>query len=663
MENELLNEMIGLYKEGEKKDEIDLNFIFKVDKMLNKIKNSGKGYIQEIIEKEEDFLSTNLILLMKKEHDEKKEDLKESEGNLRKFPDLVFEELNNLEENLHESKAKKVKGKNFKDISSKDRYTLDKQKKNNKNNFYNTGQNKFQKFQQKHNFNKNNQQENEDEDGDEEKQKNGFVSGLDVYKSKNKKNFKKGVYKNTYQNYNQKNNQKYNQKYNQNYSQNFKKKKKKNFSNNLLLKIYMDKKGEGEYEEEESEPENNQRYNNKRNNYPKNNYSKRNNEKKRNSNESNNYSSKANSGPSDNIVKIAHKGLFRSSPKFSKKKKKFSPPFRNRKKEENNNEEKPKTEIQQFAEQEGLNLKLVEQIEHEILDKKPLTTWEDIAGLQCIKDIIYENIIYPCSRPDIFNGLRQPSKGILLFGPPGTGKTMIGRAIAGQLKSTFFSISASSLMSKWIGESEQLIKTLFRIAIFLQPSVIFVDEVDSLLSVRSDGEQDHTIRVKTEFFSQLDGARSEETDRILVIGTTNRPENIDEAARRRFTRRLYVPLPHKEARKELIKCNIEKERKRNFVINLNEEEIDIVVKKSKGYSCADIYQLLKEASMIPVRDLIKKCGKKSEDWKKDEMRPANINDFLQALETVKTSVNPSEIVRYKIWNDEFGFSKFTEEED
>ena len=653
MENEILKEMISLYKEGESKEEIDMNFIFKTEKILNKIKNSGIKYIPEIIEKEEEIISTNLILLMKKESEKNENNLEKE--NLKEWPDLVFEELKILEENFNELKAKKVKGKNYKNHNSKNNNFS-------KNSNLRKPLNKFQKFQEKHAINRNNNYTEEDEE--EKKETNGFVTGLDVLKSKNKNNFKKGLYKNNYKDY----------------SQFQKKKKKKEFSNNMLLKIYMNKNGETESEQSESEQS--QTFYGKKNKYKKNNYqnnySSRNNKnnytknykKPYNENSNKNYNSKKNkktfptpkksSGLPDNIVKIANKSLFQTSPNFSKRKK-FSPPYKNRKKE--TPEEPPKTELQLFAESEGLNPKLVEQIEHEILDKKPMTTWEDIAGLQCIKDLIYENIIYPCSRPDIFNGLRQPSKGILLFGPPGTGKTMIGRAIAGQLKSTFFSISASSLMSKWVGESEQLIKTLFRIAIFLQPSVIFVDEVDSLLSVRSDGEQDHTIRVKTEFFSQLDGARTEESDRILVIGTTNRPENIDEAARRRFTRRLYVPLPHKEARKELILSNIEKERKRSFLVELSDAEIDQIVAKSKGYSCADIYQLLKEASMIPVRDLIKKCGKKSEDWKKDEMRPVVLNDFLEALMTVKTSVNPSEIVRYKIWNDEFGFSKFTEEED
>lgn len=186
--------------------------------------------------------------------------------------------------------------------------------------------------------------------------------------------------------------------------------------------------------------------------------------------------------------------------------------------------------------------------------------WEDIAGLEAAKNSLREAVVYPFLRPDLFIGLRQPACGILLFGPPGTGKTMLARAVATESKSTFFSLSASSLTSKYLGDSEKLVRALFVIARMIAPSIIFVDEIDSLLGQRS-GAEDHetTRRIKTEFLIQWsnlqrsvppsgDHRESGDANRVLVLAATNLPWAIDEAARRRFVKRQYIPLPEPETR-------------------------------------------------------------------------------------------------------------------
>ncbi|XP_003704128.3 fidgetin-like protein 1 [Megachile rotundata] len=290
--------------------------------------------------------------------------------------------------------------------------------------------------------------------------------------------------------------------------------------------------------------------------------------------------------------------------------------------------------------------KLIELIKNEIMDSKTVISWDDIAGLEYAKKIIKEVVVYPMLRPDIFTGLRRPPKGILLFGPPGTGKTLIGKCIASQSKSTFFSISASSLTSKWIGEGEKMVRALFAVARVYQPAVIFVDEIDSLLTQRSETEHESSRRLKTEFLVQLDGAATGDEDHILIVGATNRPQELDEAARRRLVKRLYVPLPEFEARKQIIN---------NLLItishNLDEEDVNNIAEQSKGYSGADMSNLCKEASMGPIRSI---PFSQLENIKKEDVRQVTVDDFKEALIHVRPSVSQSSLSAYVEWDAIYG---------
>lgn len=214
----------------------------------------------------------------------------------------------------------------------------------------------------------------------------------------------------------------------------------------------------------------------------------------------------------------------------------------------------------------GVDKAAAKQILNEIVVRGDEVHWGDIAGLEVAKSALREAVVYPFLRPDLFMGLREPARGMLLFGPPGTGKTMLARAVATESRSTFFSISASSLTSKYLGESEKLVRALFGLAKVLAPSIIFVDEIDSLLSQRSgSGEHEATRRIKTEFLIQWsdlqraaagrDPGDKERGDanRVLVLAATNLPWAIDEAARRRFVRRQYIPLPESETRATQLK--------------------------------------------------------------------------------------------------------------
>ncbi|CAI8583552.1 unnamed protein product [Vicia faba] len=297
----------------------------------------------------------------------------------------------------------------------------------------------------------------------------------------------------------------------------------------------------------------------------------------------------------------------------------------------------------------NLEPRLIEHVSNEIMDKAPNVHWDDIAGLQHAKRCVNEMVVFPLQRPDLFTGCRSPGRGLLLFGPPGTGKTMIGKAIAGEAKATFFYISASSLTSKWIGEGEKLVRALFGVASCRQPAVIFVDEIDSLLSQRkSDGEHESSRRLKTQFLIEMEGFEGV-TEQILLIGATNRPQELDEAARRRLTKRLYIPLPSADARAWIARSLLEKDG----LFNLSDKEMEIICNSTDGYSGSDMKNLVNDASMGPIREAIHQ-GIEITKLKKEDMRPITLQDFKNSLKEVRASVSPNELGNYEEWNKKFG---------
>lgn len=240
----------------------------------------------------------------------------------------------------------------------------------------------------------------------------------------------------------------------------------------------------------------------------------------------------------------------------------------------------------------GVDTNSARQILNEIVVRGDEVHWDDVAGLDAAKKALKEAVVYPFLRPDLFMGLREPARGMLLFGPPGTGKTMLARAVATESKSTFFSVSASSLTSKWHGESEKLVRALFALAKAMAPSIIFVDEIDSLLSSRSTGnEGEASRRSKTEFLIQWSdlqraAAGREQSDkekkdgdasRVLVLAATNMPWDIDEAARRRFVRRQYIPLPEDHVRGLQIRKLLSHQKQ-----ELSDADIEVLVQVTEG---------------------------------------------------------------------------------
>lgn len=183
----------------------------------------------------------------------------------------------------------------------------------------------------------------------------------------------------------------------------------------------------------------------------------------------------------------------------------------------------------------------------------------------------------------------------MLYGPPGTGKSFLAKACATECDGTFFSISSADLVSKWMGESERLIKQLFKMARDRKPSIIFIDEVDSLCGGRQEGENDSSRRIKTEFLVQMQGVGND-MDGILVLGATNVPWELDNAIRRRFQKRIYIQLPDANARAGIFKIKAGKTKN-----DLTESNFITLGEMSEGYSGSDVAIVVNEALMMPVR--------------------------------------------------------------
>ncbi|XP_004345186.2 katanin 60-PA [Capsaspora owczarzaki ATCC 30864] len=306
----------------------------------------------------------------------------------------------------------------------------------------------------------------------------------------------------------------------------------------------------------------------------------------------------------------------------------------------------------------GYDKDLIESLERDIISKHPSVRWTDIADLENAKRLLEEAVVLPMLLPDYFTGIRRPWKGVLMVGPPGTGKTMLAKAVATECGTTFFNVSASTLTSKYRGDSEKLVRLLFDMARFYAPSTIFIDEIDSICSKRG-GHEEHEAsrRVKSELLVQMDGVGSstvgdDASKVVMVLAATNFPWDLDEALRRRLEKRIYIPLPSAEGRSQLLKLNL------RGVAQADDVNVDEIAKKMEGYSGADITNVCRDASMMAMRRRIHGLSPEEiRNLPKEELdMPVTIQDFQSALSHVSKSVGTGDIEKHEKWMEEFGSS-------
>jgi len=286
----------------------------------------------------------------------------------------------------------------------------------------------------------------------------------------------------------------------------------------------------------------------------------------------------------------------------------------------------------------------IEKIEEMILREPPNVHWDEIIGLEDAKKAIKETVVYPSLRPDLFP-LGWP-RGILLFGPPGCGKTLLAAAVANEIKATFISIDAASIMSKWLGEAERNVAKIFRMAREKAksfPSIIFIDEVDSLMGTHRL-EVGGETRVRNQFLKEMDGIIDKKNPlHVYVIGSTNKPWTLDPPFVRRFQKRIYVPPPTYNDRLGIFRLYTRCLRLSQDV-NLNE-----LAKLTEGFSGSDIFDIC-QSVQLKVNSELFESGKIDKD---SLPREINMQDFLEVLHKRKPSVSKTSLEIYEKWGSKF----------
>lgn len=262
-------------------------------------------------------------------------------------------------------------------------------------------------------------------------------------------------------------------------------------------------------------------------------------------------------------------------------------------------------------------------------------SFEDIGGLGNIVEELKESVIYPLTMPDLYthtSSLLAAPSGVLLYGPPGCGKTMICKALAHESGACFINLHISTLTEKWFGDSNKLVNAVFSLARKLQPTIIFIDEIDAVLGTRHTGEHEASGMVKAEFMTWWDGLKSADTSgqsqRILVLGATNRINDIDDAILRRMPKKFPVYLPNASQRLKILKLML-----KDTKMDTDNIDLPYLARVMDGMSGSDIKEACRDAAMVPVREMIRmqrESGRRMNEVRAQEVRGLRTEDFFSS---------------------------------
>lgn len=270
-------------------------------------------------------------------------------------------------------------------------------------------------------------------------------------------------------------------------------------------------------------------------------------------------------------------------------------------------------------------------------------TWDDIAGLQTLIQELRETVILPIQRKELFadSQLTQPPKGVLLHGPPGCGKTLIAKATAKEAGTRFINLDVSILTDKWYGESQKLAAAVFTLAVKLQPCIVFIDEIDSFLRMRNSTDHEATAMMKAQFMSFWDGLSTDSNCTVIIMGATNRPQDLDRAILRRMPATFHIPMPNAAQRLQILQLILENEPVSGEVNLTN------LSKSTDAFSGSDLRELCRNASVYRVRDYMRStvgetsnsinAVNDSEDEYHDALRPITMEDLVKSLNKMKES--------------------------